>query len=62
MPKSNKWDNDWLFKRMFYESRVGLLESFPVELSYSQENIIVRGIPEIPLRPDNAGIYHVVSA
>lgn len=62
MPKSSKWDNDWLFKRMFYESRVGLSESFPVELSYSQEDVAIRVIPKIPLRPDNTGIYHVVSA
>lgn len=59
MLKSGKWSNDFIFRRIVYETKFGLLDSYPEELAYSQENVNGDFIPELPLRPDRSGLYHV---
>ncbi len=59
MLKFDKWNNDAIFRGLAYERKNGLFESFPEELAYSQENIGGNGVPEIPLKSDMYGIYHL---
>lgn len=59
MLKFKKRGNSSVFKRLLYETAYELAEPFSQDIAYSQENLNGCLVPEIPLKSDKCGIYHL---